>query len=393
MTLSAHRIERAPLDQFDVLIKSPGISPYRTGLQRARSAGVLLTSGSQLWFAQPRNARVIAVTGSKGKSTTASLIHFLLRAADQNTVLAGNIGVPLLQLLDPLGEPDFFVVELSSYQTYDFDGRPDVAVLTNLFPEHLDWHGDVARYYADKLKLFAKQPAVALINGADQTSFGLTTNLSRTLFNDLAGWHLSADELMRGDELIVPLPAWRLPGQHNLSNLVCALAAVDAAGIDVKPGLARLGEFEGLPHRLQLLGRVDGIDVVDDSIATAPNAVVAALQAFPGRATTVIVGGQDRGVDWQLFADHLKRNPAHLIIARGENGPAIAALIRQQLPDQAVCELAGMHDAVRIGLEMTPPEGVLLLSPGAPSYGEYQDFQDRGKAFASAAGLTHHENT
>ena len=120
---------------------------------------------------------------------------------------------------------------------------------------------------------------------------------------------------------------------------------------------------------------------------SAPHATVAALNAFAGRAVTVIVGGHDRGVDWQVFIDCLRASPANLVIARGDNGAAIADLVRGQLPDQPVCELAGLHQAVDVGLKMTPSGGVLLLSPGAPSYGEFDDFKQRGRAFVRATGL------
>ncbi len=376
------------LSDFDILIKSPGISPYRTAVETARNAGVKITSGSAFWFAEPRDVPVIAVTGSKGKSTTSSLIRFFLDAAGHTAVLAGNIGVPLLELFDPLGQPDFYVVELSSYQTADFDGRPDVAVLTNLFPEHLDWHGQVERYYADKLKLFAHQPPVCLVNAADQTSLSHTRQLQPRLYNAVDGWHISAGHICCGDRTIAETPNWSLVGSHNISNLVCALAAVDALGVDVRPGIERLAEFRGLPHRLEVLGKVESITVVDDSISTAPEATVAAIRTFAERPMTVIVGGHDRGLAWQGFVDTLKDVSVGLVIARGQNGPSIAALLREQLPEQAVCELATMTEAVKIGLAMTEPGGVLLLSPGAPSYGEYVNFEARGDAFAAAAGLS-----
>ncbi|HEV2607421.1 MAG TPA: Mur ligase family protein, partial [Xanthomonadaceae bacterium] len=161
------------LSSFDVVIKSPGISPYRADVEQAIVSGTSIIGGSALWFAEHPDARTICVTGTKGKSTTTALIAHLLRASGHRTALAGNIGMPLMELLDPQRPPEFWAIELSSYQTRDVAAagvRPDVAVGLNVYPEHLDWHGSEARYVADKLALFTDaRPRIAVLNALDQT--------------------------------------------------------------------------------------------------------------------------------------------------------------------------------------------------------------------------------
>ncbi len=372
------------LERFEVLIKAPGISPYRPEVRAAVAAGVRLTSCSALWFAEPRQAPVVAVSGTKGKSTTAALIHFLLRQAGVDAVLAGNVGLPLLDLLErPPCEA--YVVELSSYQTHDFDGRPEVAVLTNLFPEHLDWHRDLETYYRDKLRLFAHQPR-ALVNGSDPESVNRTAALPRrTLFNHPGGWRVGQRAIHTADGERLPLSGWRLPGAHNRANLAAALAAVEALGAPVDPGIGQLAAFEPLPHRLEVVGEAGGIVVVDDSISTTPRATLAALRAFPQRPCVVIVGGFDRGLSWDEFAEYLIERPLPLVVATGANRSRIAAAMAAACPQQALIQAETLAEAVPPALAATPPGGVLLLSPGAPSFGEFENFEQRGRRFRELA--------
>ena len=161
-------VDARALTGFDVVIKSPGISPYLEPAASAIRAGVCMISGSTIWFAEHPNARSISVTGTKGKSTVSALIAHLLRSLGVRTALAGNIGLPLLELSDDTPPPDWWVIELSSFQTQDFQGCPSVAVVTNLIEEHLDWHGSVDRYLKDKLRILGCDPATRIVaNAAD----------------------------------------------------------------------------------------------------------------------------------------------------------------------------------------------------------------------------------
>ncbi len=281
------RADAEALSAFDVVVKSPGISPYRPEAQTAAARGTRFIGGTTLWFAAHPQARTACVTGTKGKSTTTSLLAHLLRAGGHRTALAGNIGLPLLEVPEAPA-PQFWAIELSSYQTGDVAGsgvRPEVAVVLNLFPEHLDWHGSEARYVEDKLKLVTEAcPRTAVLNAADPRLAALDLPDSRVLwFNRADGWHLRGDALFRGDTFVFDTAAVPLPGRHNRGNLCAAMATIEALGLDATPLAAAALDFRPLPHRLQWLGERDGIAWVNDSISTTPHASLGRA-GLPSRA-------------------------------------------------------------------------------------------------------------
>jgi len=382
------------LSSYDVVIKSPGISPYSADVEQAIACGMRLIGGSALWFAEHPDARTICVTGTKGKSTTTALIAHLLRAGGHRTALAGNIGMPLLELLDPQQPPQFWAIELSSYQTRDVAAAgvpPGVAVGLNIYPEHLDWHGSEARYVADKLSLFADaRPRIAVLNALDPTLAALRLPGSDVRwFNAADGWHLRDAMLHRGDEHVIDTVGIPLPGRHNLWNLCAALAAIDALGIDARPLAAHVMNFAPLPHRLQLLGERDGVRYVNDSISTTPHASLAALDCHPDGKVAIMVGGYDRGVDWSPFVHRMRAKPVRAVVTMGQNGPRIHAML-QLLADAGTLQLraAGdMEEAIALARATLPQGGTILLSPGAPSFGAYTDYAARGRDFAAHAGF------
>lgn len=386
------RVDADALSAFDVVIASPGISPYASPAADAIGRGVQWLGGTALWFAENTSGRKICVTGTKGKSTTTALIAHLLRSAGTRTALAGNIGLPLLELLDVQPPPDVWAIELSSYQTAQAQ-QPDVAVVLNLYPEHLDWHGSEARYYADKLALVEQaSPRIAALNGADIRLAEVAVPASTRVlwFNESGGWHLREHWLYRGEQRVLDTRPLPLPGQHNRINLCAALAAVEALGFDaVSLASAAMG-FQGLPHRLQTLGRRNGIEAVNDSISTTPHATLAALDCYPGRRIALLVGGYDRGLDWGVFVERMARDaPALAVVTLGQNGPRIAERLRPVAASGRfqLHEANDLEDAVPIALAALGGEGVLLLSPGAPSFPRYTDYTERGRHFAKVCGF------
>jgi UDP-N-acetylmuramoyl-L-alanine---L-glutamate ligase len=374
------------LAAFDVVVKSPGISPYRAPVAEAQARGTRFTSATALWFAAHPSARVVGVTGSKGKSTTAALITHLLRAAGRRVALAGNIGLPLTELWQPDPAPDVWVVELSSYQTRDCAAL-DVAVVTALFPEHLDWHGGVERYIADKLALLdgARQ---RVLNRADAELARRAAPRAGDLgFGDAEHWHPHGESLARGAEVFDLPVGFALAGTHNRMNLCAALTVVEALGEDAARLLPSLASFRALPHRLQPLGERDGREWIDDSIATTPQATMAALEALGERVIALIVGGHDRGLDWTPLVERLRRMPLRAVVCQGDSGPRIAAQLRDELRDQTVTLAGDFTEAVAQAREAAGEGGVVLLSPGAPSFPAFRDFSERGRRFAELAGF------
>jgi UDP-N-acetylmuramoylalanine--D-glutamate ligase len=396
--------DAAALSRFAVVVKSPGISPNRPEALAAAQAGTHFVGGTALWFgahAQPGGIvpGAVCVTGTKGKSTTTALLAHLLRAGGHRTALAGNIGLPLLELLDPVPPPQYWAIELSSYQTREVARsgvRPQLALVLNLFPEHLDWHGGEAQYIADKLSLVTEAaPRIALLNAQDPRLVALAPSLAASevrWFNDAAGWHLRDDVVYRGEVAVFDTARVPLPGRHNRGNLCAVLAAIEALGLDAAALAPAALTFQPLPNRLQTMGVREGVRYVNDSISTTPHATLAALACFPGQRVAVLVGGHDRGLDWHDFAAHMAEDaqaPVE-IVTMGGNGPRIHELLSAsaQAGRFGLHAAADLPEAVALAqAALGEAGGVVLLSPGAPSFGAYTDYVARGRHFAELAGF------
>ena len=347
------------LSQFEVVVKSPGISAYKPALLAAQAQGTVFTSGTALWFGENPDARVIAVTGTKGKSTTSALIAHLARSLGVRTSLAGNIGLPLLEL----------------------------GVFTCLYEEHLDWHGSRERYVADKLRL-ADVSRRLLVNALQPMLLQRTqAHPQRLVFGRPDGWNVAGDFICRGVRQVFPIAQLAAPGLHNALNACAALTALEAIDMDALAAAPALASFRPLPHRLQPLGEHDGWYWVNDSISTTPLATLAALESLHDRVVTVLVGGHDRGLDWTPFVEVMRATPAHAIVCMGSNGGRIADAL---LDGRVACPLAQVDNlaaAVAEAKALTPPGGVILLSPGAPSFDQFRDYVARGQRFAELAGF------
>jgi len=385
------------LGAFDVVVKSPGISPNKPEALEAASRGTRFIGGTALWFGERADAagdvaNAICITGTKGKSTTSSLLAHLLRASGLRTALAGNIGLPLLELLDE--DADAWAIELSSYQTRDVaasGARPRIAIVTNLHPEHLDWHGSETRYVEDKLALVTEaHPHIAVLNAADPRLAALVLPGSEIRwYGDTRGWHLRGDALYRGDAFVMQTESMPLPGWHNRSNLCAVLTALDAFGLDAAALAPHAATFQPLPNRLQPIGTRDGILYVNDSISTTPMATLAALSLYRDRPVALLVGGHDRGLPWDDFAHAMHAQAPRAIVTMGQNGPRIRALLEPVAAQAgfAVSSAKDLADAMAQARGALPDGGVVLLSPGAPSFGVYRDYVARGRHFAELAGF------
>jgi len=384
LQIFAHEPDAVALSAYDVVVKSPGISAYKPAVVTAQAQGTRFTSGTALWFAENPTARVIAVTGTKGKSTTTALIAHLARALGVRTALAGNIGLPLLELLDQ--QADLWAIELSSFQTGEA-GPVELGVITSLYEEHLDWHGSRERYVADKLKL-ADAARQLLVNAGQASLLEKTSaHAHRMTFGNVEGWHVADDFICRGDASVFALDRLPVPGLHNALNACAALAALEIMGFDALAAAPALTSFQPLPHRLQPLGERHGFTWINDSISTTPLATIAALDSLRGREVTVIVGGHDRGLDWSPFVQAVAGRSALRIVTQGANGPRIAAALRSAKSDIPLGDVDKLADAVEMAQIITPAGGVVLLSPGAPSFDQFHDYADRGKRFAELAGF------
>ena len=378
--------------KVDVVVRSPGVSRYRPELVVAEAAGVVVTTAMALWLEDHANAPVMAITGTKGKSTTAALASAILQTGGQRVDLIGNIGVPVLATYGQ-APPDAYVVEVSSYQAADVTRSPGVVVLTSLAPDHLDWHGGIEAYYRDKLRLVEAGPSGLLaVSAANDEAVARTTDHpGRLLFGPMGRvrWHDDGWVEVDGDRL-VDAGRLRVPGRHNAWNLCGAIAGIlllTGAVPSAEAIGAAVDGFTGLPSRCQMLGERGGHSYVDDALASNPFASATSIESFGGRPLTVIVGGEDRGVD-----------AGPLAAALAAHRPQAAVVVLPPNPDRLVTALAAvvamirtaadLDEAVEVAQGLTPEGGVVLFSPGAPTPEGGGGFRTRSLAFTRAAGFS-----
>jgi UDP-N-acetylmuramoyl-L-alanine---L-glutamate ligase len=391
----------------DVVVRSPGVSIYRPELRALREAGIPVTTATALWLAESGGEGVIGVTGTKGKSTTAALASHLARAAGRTVRLAGNIGVPALDLLDE-DPADVTVLELSSYQTADLQTGPEVALVTSLFREHTDWHGSEHAYRADKLRLLdlpgvrvavvnwrderlreeLARPALASVDPAadvDPPAGAAQTVPAMVHYGVPEGWDVVPEGIALNGELRARSSELPLLGEHNALNLCGALAALEA--LEIEPALPdSLQGFQPLAHRLEVVTVREGVLWIDDSISTTPESTLAALASFPGREIILIAGGQDRGQDYQDLGGVLAERNVTAIGVPSTGSRLLAAAHAAGAAAVRTIEAADLHEAVSLARATARPGAVVLLSPAAPSYDNYRDFEERGERFRALVG-------
>ena len=375
----------------DVLVRSPGVSLHRPELRALIQRGLPTATPTGLWLAEHGAARVIGITGTKGKSTTAKLTAHVVRASGAAVQLAGNIGHPALDLLDShAGE--LVVLELSSYQIADLAQGSEVAVALNLYREHLNWHLTDDAYRQDKLRLLSL-PGVrrCVVNALSPTVMAVPRASGATThaFGTADGWHVDdAGGVRRAERLVLAERDLPLPGPHNALNLCAALTALETAGVPLPPLGEALASFEPLAHRLQIVLETDGVAWVDDSISTTPESAIAAIESFPARSVVLIGGGEDRGQAHGALAAMLAARGATVLgIAKHDStGPRLVAAARAAgVPEERARVVADLPEAVAAAQAVAGPGAVVLLSPAAPSYNTHADYIARGHDFLALA--------
>jgi UDP-N-acetylmuramoylalanine--D-glutamate ligase len=366
------------LARCEIVVKSPGISRYRAEARALVDGGVALVGGLGLWLQDAPLDRVVLITGTKGKSTTTAIVGHLLEQFGRRCFVGGNIGrVPYAPDVDA-ATYDIWALEVSSYQATDLAVSPRITAVTSLHPDHLPWHdGVVANYYRDKLSA-TSQP------GAEWT---VANARSETLRQHA---HLLGPKVRWVPDDRSPASAWSeglgLPGEHNRVNAEIARTVLELLDVEGARDERALRDatrgFVPLPSRLTRIGTIDGVDFVDDSLSTNVLPTLAAVYAFAARRIALIVGGEDRGIDYEPLAVGLaRRTEPLLVLAVPDSGERIASTIGDRAPVRRCDDLA---DAVHQAFAWARPDGVVLLSPAAPSFGRFHDYRDRADAFAAA---------
>ena len=399
----------------DLIVASPAVPIDHPLLAAAEAAGVSVTTEIGLFWSHCRG-RIIGVTGSVGKSTTAAMVHAILEAAGKTAWLGGNIGGSLLPVVDRIASDDWVVLELSSFQLERIGRqklRPQIAVVTNFHANHLDRHGTLDAYRTAKQNLLRWQTSddvtVLNIGDADVISWPTTANvcwfgqatddqsLARRASSYPSHWSgdagksppavltLSSDNALLihdGREPSVIFLDHLQPGEHHRLNAAAAVAATIVMGVDLKTVTIALNAFRGLPHRLEILGEFDGRLWVNDSKATTPESAIAALQAFD-RPIRLIAGGADKRIDLSPLANEIVRRGTNAYLS-GRTGPVVANLLaRRGHTAFTLCE--SFDDSVAAARRDSRAGDVVLLSPGCASDGPFRDYRERGERFRMLA--------
>jgi UDP-N-acetylmuramoylalanine--D-glutamate ligase len=381
------------INSYNLVIKSPGIPMNKTIYSLIIRNK--LTSQTKLFF-KYCPSKIIGVTGTKGKGTTVTLIYHILNSIKKPVLLAGNIGTPMLPLLSKLKKNDLVILELSSHQLADLNKSPNIAVLLNLFVEHMDHFKNFANYVKAKTNIFkyqAKKDCLVyntddcLVAKISQKSPG--RKISFSLKNHTADYWADQKNIFQGKSPIVPINLIPLIGRHNLYNVMAAISVAKLFKISNKTISQALSTYKPLPHRLELVGTFKEITFYNDSQATNPKAVIAGLQALP-KTATLICGGYNRGgVSYEeLSQDIVKRKNLKTLIFFPTTGQLIFKAIKKFSSNSPLIFknrkyffVDSMEKAVKLAYQHTPKGSVCLLSPASASFGIFKNYADRGDQF------------
>jgi UDP-N-acetylmuramoylalanine--D-glutamate ligase len=385
LELGAHR-EKTFLEQ-DLIVPSPGVAADEPHLQTARSKGVTIWSEIELAY-RFMKGRLIGITGSNGKTTTTSLVDHILKTAGMQTILAGNIGTPLIACVDAMTDTTCTVVELSSFQLELIDTfHPNISVFLNLTPDHLDRHHTLEAYGAAKARIFENQVGddAAILNADDAATTPYAPQLPRVYWFSrkqrvAQGAYVRGEEIIfrqdGAEEVLLKLEDIPLAGAHNVENVLAAAAAARLAGAPAAAIAKGVKSFAGVEHRLEFVAEIVGVRYYNDSKATNVDATLKALDAFPGRIL-IILGGKDKGSDYTALQKPL-REKAILALLIG----AAAEKIENQITGSVAIERAEtIERAVEIASHAAQRGDVVVLAPACASFDQFQNYEHRGHVF------------
>lgn len=387
------------LDSFDIIFRSPGISILNQNLVAAKERGVTISSQIKLFF-ELCPCKIIGVTGTKGKGTTSSLIYDILTASLKNTDLsvyiAGNIGYPAITLIPKLKKDDIVILELSSFQLMDLEKSPEIAVITNLTIDHLDYHKDEDEYRNSKLNIIKYQTEedYSVINKKAADQFGLRNKtksqikyFSREDIGDVVVKRVDnefAVVLSSLDEIICKEKEVKLLGVHNLENIAAAVLVSEILKIDHGTIKNVVKNFKGLPHRLEFIAEIKGVQYINDSFATNPEPTLAAIEAISAKKV-LILGGSSKGADFSLLADKITESNVSAAVLIGSEGKKIhEALEKAGFNGQTLSGGTTMDEIVQKAATVAEEGDTVILSPACASFGLFDNYKDRGEKFRIA---------
>jgi UDP-N-acetylmuramoylalanine--D-glutamate ligase len=381
------------LDSADLVCPSGGVPLNIPFLVEARRRGIPFSNDSQI-FLESAPCKVIGITGSAGKTTTTTLVGRVAKAAGKRVWVGGNIGNPLITQLEQMSVEDLAVMELSSFQLELMTRSPEVAAILNITPNHLDRHGTMQAYTAAKARIIAYQGDRddAILGRDDPVAWGMAPHItgSRWSFGceplpagELGIWMKGEQLWLRhslGESVVLDREMIGLRGMHNLANVLATCAIAGAAGLPIQAMVAGVQGFSGVPHRLEFVRSWRGADWYNDSIATAPERAIAAMQSF-SEPLILLAGGRDKNLPWETFARLVNEKVKHLIVF-GEAADLIEMAARKVKTRPYDIHRCGMlHEAVQTAANLVQAGDIVLLAPGGTSFDEFRDFEERGERF------------
>jgi UDP-N-acetylmuramoylalanine--D-glutamate ligase len=375
------------LDRFDMLVRTPILHPTHIIAANPDSPNILdkVTTVTNEFMRACPSRNIIGVTGTKGKGTTSTLITRMLEAAGKRVHLGGNIGVPPLEMLKSDIQPDDWVVlELANFQLIDIKYSPHIAVCLMVVPEHLDWHADMEEYLNAKQQLFRWQTAddITIYNPDSAASQRITSVSHGTKIPYLRepGAFVNGNTVMINDRIICATSGLKLLGKHNWQNVCAAVTAVWQITQDIEAIRSVLTSFSGLEHRIEFVREVDGVSYYDDSFGTTPETAQVAIEAFP-EPKVVILGGSDKGVQYDDLAQTVVNNNVRAVVTIGEMGPVIADALRKKGYTQIKEGGSTMQDIVGAARAQAHTGDIVLLSTACASFDLFANYKDRGEQF------------
>lgn len=364
----------------DVIFRSPGIMPTLPEIKTATNRGAILTSEMELFF-DLCPAKIIGITGSDGKTTTTTLIYEILKKAGYTCHLGGNIGNPLLPELSTIQKDHIVIVELSSFQLMTMQKSADIAVITNLAPNHLDKHTDMDEYIEAKKNIFR--------HGSKITVFNLENDITKEFINEKSlafslkqpvknGAYLDGDTVYFGGTEVMKTSDIILPGIHNVDNYLAAICAVSSL-CDLSYVKQVAKEFAGVEHRIEFVRELKGIRFYNDSIASSPSRAIAGLHSFDQKII-VIAGGSDKNIPFDSYAKEVCNRVKHLVVM-GHTRDKIKSAVLAENPDFPISVAENLEDAVQKAYANAEPGDVVMLSPACASFDFFKNFMERGRLF------------
>ena len=370
------------LKDYDIIMKSPGISFAKLDTSEFEHK---IKSQLELFLEYFDNITTIGITGTKGKSTTSSLIYNVLKDQNRKCELLGNIGVPVFESIDKLMENEEIVLEMSSHQLEYMKTSPNIAILLNIFPEHLDHYKTFDHYAKAKCNInkYQKEGDSFLYNGDNETICRLMNSTKGTTYKVSCKGDVKADIYLEGDNVYFrgkPIysksQTRNLQGDFNLNNIMFVLGVSEILGLDINKTIETIRDFKPLKHRLENIGTYNDVTYYDNSIGTIPEATIEAVKALKN-VDTLIIGGMDRGINYKELILFLNNSKISNVICMPKTGHDIAKELRREM-----CYIVNnLEEAVDTAKKVTQKGKICLLSPAAASYGFFKNFEERGELF------------